>query len=126
MNCETKQDFKTDWEKFKVIHGERPHIYNKFKGITKQLMGRGYNHYSAYGIMHIVRFQVWEKGVTMKPEEEFKVSNNMTPFYARVPGRMDKRYSILKKVPGSRKVYFNKPSRRKVRSMPGMNYRRSL
>ena len=74
----------TDWEKFKVIHRNRPHIYRKFKEVSSTLMERGYSHYSAYGVMHIVRFQVWEKGVTMKPEEDYKISDHMTPFYTRL------------------------------------------
>ena len=74
----------TDWEKFKNIHKSKPEIYEEFCRVSKALIARGHKQYSAYGVMHIVRFSVWKEGVTMKPEEEFKVSNNMTPFYARL------------------------------------------
>lgn len=73
-----------DWEKFKRIHKEKPEIYQEFCRVTKTLMERGWAKYSAYGIMHVVRFRVWKPGVTMRPEEQFKISNNMIPFYARL------------------------------------------
>ena len=74
----------TDWEKFKDLHKNKPEIYEEFCEDSKSLIARGYKQYSAYGVMHIVRFSVWKEGVNMKPEEEFKISNNMTPFYARL------------------------------------------
>ena len=74
----------TDWEKFKELHKNKPEIYEEFCRIAKALIGRGHKQYSAYGVMHIVRFSVWKEGVTMQPEEDFKISNNMTPFYARL------------------------------------------
>jgi len=74
----------TDWERFKSIHKERPKIYEVFQKVTFELMKRGYDRYSAYGIMHIVRFKIWQPGVDMRPDEDYKISNNMTPFYARL------------------------------------------
>ena len=77
----------TDWGKFKQMHKSKPKIYKEFCRVTKELIARGHKQYSAYGVMHIVRFSVWDKGVTMKPEEDYKVSNNMTPFYSRLFSR---------------------------------------
>ena len=74
----------TDWEKFKELHKNKPEIYDEFCRVAKALVDRGHKQYSAYGVMHIVRFAVWKEGVTMQPEEEFKVSDHMTPFYARL------------------------------------------
>tara|TARA_Y100000593_G_scaffold74079_1_gene136179 strand:- start:701 stop:1123 length:423 start_codon:yes stop_codon:yes gene_type:complete len=74
----------TDWEKFKSLHKNKPEIYKEFCRVTDALISRGHKQYSAYGVMHIVRFSVWKEGVTMQPEEDFKISNNMTPFYARL------------------------------------------
>jgi len=81
---EVESEKLTDWEKFKYIHKSRPHIYKKFIEISETMIERGFKQYSAYGIMHIVRFQVWETGVTMKPEEDYKISDHMTPFYTRL------------------------------------------
>jgi len=75
---------ETDWERFKRIHREKPAIYKEFCRVTKVLRDRGYPRYSAYGVMHIVRFHSYKPGVDMRPDEEFKISNNMTPFYARL------------------------------------------
>ena len=71
----------SDWEKFKELHQDKPNIYKEFVDITNTLIKRGYSRYSAYGVMHVVRFQT---GASMKPEMAFKISNNMTPFYARL------------------------------------------
>ena len=75
---------ETDWEKFKRIHTDKPEIYSSFCDFTRTLIDRGYPRYSAYGVMHIVRFHTYKPGVDMRPEEEHKISNNMTPFYARL------------------------------------------
>ena len=60
----------TDWGKFKQMHKSKPKIYKEFCRITKELIARGH-----------------KQGVTMKPEEDYKVSNNMTPFYSRLFSR---------------------------------------
>lgn len=92
----------TDWDRFKTLHKDKPEIYVEFCRISEALIARGHTQYSAYGVMHIVRFSVWKEGVTMKPEEEFKVSNNMTPFYARL---------FLRDFPEHEKFFSTKPIR---------------
>jgi len=69
------------WKTFKDIHKEKPEIYEVFKEKTNELIGRGVKRYSAYGIMHVVRFL---SSVSMKPQTSFKISNNVIPFYARL------------------------------------------
>ena len=69
------------WETFKRVHQEKPKIYEEFKKASFQLINVGVSKYSAYGIMHVVRFLTIQ---TMKPEEVFKINNNLIPFYARL------------------------------------------
>ena len=101
-----------DWDKFKRIHTNKPEIYEEFCRITKIMMEREYPRYSAYGIMHIVRFHTWKPGVTMRPEEDYKISNNMIPFYARLFCRDfpdDKTFFVLreKKLQGFQEEWIN-------------------
>ena len=93
---------ETDWQKFKVIHKERPAIYVEFCRVSEELISRGHKQYSAYGVMHIVRFCIWKEGVSMKPSEEYKVSDHMTPFYARL---------FLRDFPGHEDFFVTKPIR---------------
>jgi len=92
----------TDWEKFKELHENKPEIYEEFCKVSKAIIGRGHKQYSAYGVMHIVRFSAWKEGVTMKPGMDYKVSNNMTPFYARL---------FLRDFPEHEKFFSTKPIR---------------
>lgn len=71
----------TDWERFKILHATNPAIYKSFCEISHTLIGRGFDHYSAYGVMHIVRFQTFHD---MDMGDGFKVSDHMTPFFARL------------------------------------------
>ena len=71
----------TDWGKFKILHATNPAIYKSFCEISNTLIGRGFDHYSAYGVMHIVRFQTLHD---MDMGDGFKVSDHMTPFFARL------------------------------------------
>ena len=72
---------ETDWEKFKGLHRRNPAIYRSFCEISETLIGRGFSHYSAYGVMHIVRYQNHHE---MSLDDGYKVSDHMTPFYARL------------------------------------------
>ena len=75
---------RTDWERFKEIFYGRPRIYEIFCKTALEFEDRGIDNYSAYGIMHIVRWRIFDPQVDMRPPEIFKISDHMTPFYARV------------------------------------------
>tara|TARA_R110002051_G_C8691427_1_gene493111 strand:- start:230 stop:652 length:423 start_codon:yes stop_codon:yes gene_type:complete len=75
---------ETDWERFKDLHKSRPGIYRKFCEIALTMIERGQDRDSAYSVMHVLRFQDFSPGVDMRPESDYKISNNMTPFYARL------------------------------------------
>ena len=69
------------WRIFTRIHQEKPEIYKEFKKASFELINAGVPRYSAYGIMHVVRFLTIQ---TMLPGEDFKINNNVIPFYARL------------------------------------------
>ena len=82
----------TDWERFKFIHKDRPQIYEVFTTTSLDFIDRGIKRYSAYGVMHIVRWRIFIPGVDMRPPEDFKISDHMTPFYARLFLRDNPKY----------------------------------
>jgi hypothetical protein len=63
---------------FLKFHQAKPEIFRAFEKLTLETIGRGFQHYSAKGILELVR---WHTGV--RDSEEFKVNNNYTPLYAR-------------------------------------------
>ena len=65
---------------FVSYHARNPQIYEAFKRITLRAIAKGYNYWSAKGVFEIIR---WETKV-QADEEDFKINNNYTPFYARM------------------------------------------
>ena len=68
-----------DEEQFVKYHAENPQVYEAFKKFALETIRRGFKHYSAKGIYELIR---WHTGVSSN--DIFKVSNNYTPFYARL------------------------------------------
>jgi len=66
--------------KFREFHRDNPCVYNWFRAFSLELIRRGIKQYSAYGIMHRVRFEAVLTGVE---DNEYKINNNLTPYYAR-------------------------------------------
>lgn len=66
------------FDKFEKYHIENPHIYRMFKQFTFKTIKRGFKHYGAKGIFEIIR---WHSSV--RGNDEWKINNNYTPFYAR-------------------------------------------
>lgn len=66
-------------EAFLKFHSKNPEVYEEFKQRTDQM----YNIkpvYSAYGIMHAVRFHF----DLHTNSDDFKINNNHIPFYVRL------------------------------------------
>ena len=63
---------------FHLLH---PEVWDLFEMFTFQLIKRGFEHYSARGVWHRIR---WETAIP-GPDASgtFKLNNNHTPFYAR-------------------------------------------
>lgn len=64
---------------FENYHARNPKIYEAFKKITFEALERKFTRLSSDFIFHIIR---WTTDVSAEGER-FKISNNMTPFYAR-------------------------------------------
>jgi hypothetical protein len=64
---------------FCQYHQDNPQVYVAFKDFTWKTIARGFKHYSAKGVFELVR---WHTGVA--GNDQFKINNNYTPFYARL------------------------------------------
>jgi hypothetical protein len=55
-------------------------LYDKFESISLDLIGLGFKHYSADGILHIIRWQTATRG----DDPMFKINNNCAAELARL------------------------------------------
>lgn len=67
-------------EKFTKYDRENPKVWEYFEYFSKQLIAAGRNKISAALIIERIR---WEVLIDTKSDEQFKISNNHTAFYAR-------------------------------------------
>jgi hypothetical protein len=67
-------------QKLFQYHAANPHIYEMFKRYTFEATRSGYKHFGSQMIIEKIR---WETGVVAQ-NSEFKIDNNMSPFYARL------------------------------------------
>ena len=66
---------------FEAFHAAHPEVYREFARIARVLRDeRGYTHYSADGVMHIVRFHTKAGDNSGRG---FKINNNHVAYYAR-------------------------------------------
>jgi len=68
---------KAQWWRW---HKQNPHVYELFKRFTYDVIRRGHHHYSSKAIFERIR---WHTEIETDGEE-FKMSNNYTPYYARL------------------------------------------
>ena len=61
-------------------HKMNPHVYELFKRFTLDVIRRGHRNYSSKAIFERIR---WHTEIETTGEE-FKMSNNYTPYYARL------------------------------------------
>lgn len=64
----------------KLYHEQNPHIYDLFEKFAMQAIISGKKHLGAKMIVERIR---WYTDVEAK-NDQFKINNNMTPFYARL------------------------------------------
>tara|TARA_R100001244_G_scaffold96936_1_gene72594 strand:- start:152 stop:541 length:390 start_codon:yes stop_codon:yes gene_type:complete len=68
------------------FHRKNPEIWRLFVQFTRQMIARGFKHYSAqHGIFARIR---WEMDAGGDGSSEFKINNNYSAFYARAYMRM--------------------------------------
>lgn len=67
-----------------AFHLHHPEVWAEFKRVAFVLINRGHKHYSADGVMHVVRFAT-SAGVAGADGkgEPFKINNNFVALYAR-------------------------------------------
>ena len=71
------ESIKYKWWQY---HNENPEVYELFKRFTYEVIARGHDQYSSKAIFERIR---WHTDVETT-DEEFKISNNYTPYYARL------------------------------------------
>lgn len=80
---ETQDNWQLNFDEFTQqfvqYHLDNPHIYQEFKKFTFKAMAKGFKHYGAKAIFEIIRFETGVKG-----NDQFKVNNNYTPYFARL------------------------------------------
>ena len=64
---------------FCQYHKDNPQIYMKFKKLALHLINKGRKHYGAKAIFEVIRYNTVIEG-----NDDFKVNNNYTAFYARL------------------------------------------
>lgn len=64
-------------DKFEIYHQQNPEIYNKFKELTLQVL-QNRARFGAKAIIEQIRWNSMISG-----NEDFKISNNYTAYYAR-------------------------------------------
>lgn len=74
---EESDTIKKQWWRW---HRANPHVYELFKRFTFDVIKRGHKHYSSKAIFERIR---WHTDIETTGEE-FKMSNNYTPYYARL------------------------------------------
>lgn len=64
---------------FAEFDAENPAVYQYFIRFSREVKSRGHARYSAYAVMHRIRWFV----AIETTAEDFKINNNWGPFYAR-------------------------------------------
>tara|TARA_R100000988_G_scaffold57008_1_gene28481 strand:+ start:365 stop:724 length:360 start_codon:yes stop_codon:yes gene_type:complete len=72
-----------------AFHKKNPDVWKLFVHFTKQMIDKGYEHYSVNAIFERIR---WEKDVGGDGVNSFKLNNNYRAFYARRFMNMYKQY----------------------------------
>lgn len=64
-----------------AFHQRHPEVWDLFVKFTFERINAGFEHYSARGIWHRIR---WETAAPIdRDEDDFKLNDHHTPFYAR-------------------------------------------
>jgi hypothetical protein len=66
-------------QKWWMYHKENPDVYKLFKRFTFDAIARGHDNYSSKAVFERI---IWHTEI--ETSGEFKMSNNYTPYYARL------------------------------------------
>lgn len=75
-------------KKIVKYHQDNPAIYKAFNKFTKDVIGSGYNYFSAEMIINRIR---WQTMIEAK-DKRYKINNGMKPFYSRLFMTKNKKY----------------------------------
>jgi hypothetical protein len=78
-------------ESFLKFHHENPKVYELFSKFTHMVVARGFQHYSADGIFHRIR---WHTGVDTT-DPEYKIGDHMRVFYGKLWAQKNPRHADL-------------------------------
>ena len=78
-DSQIRLNFDEFTEQFCQYHLDNPHIYIEFKKLALRLIRKGRKHYGAKAIFEVIRFNNALKG-----NDQLKINNNFTPYYARL------------------------------------------
>jgi len=67
------------WHNFQAFDEIHPDIWESFRTLTLRLISKGKSHYSADGILHVIRFEV----ETSTTGQSLKINNNWSACYSR-------------------------------------------
>lgn len=67
-------------QKFLKYHKENPHVYQEFKKLTFKTIQKGFKHYSARGIIQLLR---WHTGVS-ENGTGLKINDHRSMYYGRM------------------------------------------
>ena len=67
-------------ERFLRYHAKHPEVWELFQRYTLELIRRGFPHHAVATVIERIR---WDSPVGADGRSEFKISNDVKPFYAR-------------------------------------------
>ncbi len=71
----------TRLQRFIAFHKARPEVYVMLRDVCLDFKGRGRTKWSIWGAFQVVR---WQRHFQRVPGEDFKLSNDLTGYYARL------------------------------------------
>src|SRR5687767_5062780 len=78
-------------ERFAIFDRENPDVWHEFKKYALTLLERGWRHYSADGIGHVIRFH---RAVRLdRPVGSFKLNDHFPSRYSRKLAKEDPRFA---------------------------------
>lgn len=80
FTSEAAADLDDAKSRFLAFHHRNPEVYIEFSRAAYQARMVGMLKYSAYAIMHVVR---WNRAI-QSGGDEYKINNNYVPLYARM------------------------------------------
>ena len=86
------RDFRSLTAKFNTFHADNPHVWVLFKRFAREAYNSGRDHYSARAIFHRIR---WHISIETKSDDDFKINNNHSPFYARMLAAEECRFEFF-------------------------------